>query len=105
MKKVIVITGCTATGKTSLAVSLAKKIDGEVISADSMQIYLGLDIGSAKVTDEEKDGVPHHMIDFVRPNTRYSVAEYQKTALLVINDIVARGKTPIICGGTGLYIN
>lgn len=105
MKKVIVITGPTATGKTALAVKLAKVVSGEVISADSMQIYKGMDIGTAKVTESETEGIPHHMIDIVDPNTRFSVAEYQEKALNIINDIFERGKVPIICGGTGLYIN
>lgn len=105
MRKIIVITGPTATGKTALAVKLAKAISGEVVSADSMQIYKGMDVGTAKVTEAEKEGVTHHMIDFVDPNTRFTVAEYQEKALAVIDDIIERGKTPIICGGTGLYIN
>lgn len=105
MRKLIVITGCTATGKTSLSVELAKRLNGEIISADSMQIYQGMDIGTAKVTSEESSGIPHHMIDIVHPNTRFTVAEYQEMALKIIDDIYSRGKTPIIVGGTGLYIN
>lgn len=105
MRKLIVITGCTATGKTSLSVELAKRINGEIISADSMQIYQGMDIGTAKVTSEEACGIPHHMIDILHPNTRFTVAEYQEMALKIIDDIYSRGKTPIIVGGTGLYIN
>lgn len=105
MKKLIVITGCTATGKTSLSVELAKRLNGEIISADSMQIYQGMDIGTAKVSLEEACGIPHHMIDIVNPNIRFTVAEYQEMALKIIDDIYSRGKTPIIVGGTGLYIN
>lgn len=105
MKKIIVITGPTATGKSALAVKVAKAISGEVISADSMQIYLGMDVGTAKITEDEKEGIPHHMIDIVHPNTRFTVAEYQKMAVEKIEDILERGKVPIVCGGTGLYIN
>lgn len=105
MRKLIVITGCTATGKTSLSVDLAKRINGEIISADSMQIYKGMNVGTAKVTNEEMCGVLHHMIDIVEPNSRFTVAEYQAMALEIIEDIYSRGKVPIIVGGTGLYIN
>lgn len=105
MRKLIVITGCTATGKTSLSVELAKRINGEIVSADSMQIYTGMDVGAAKVTDDEMCGIPHHMIDIVEPNSRFTVAEYQEMALEIIDDIFSRGKVPIIVGGTGLYIN
>lgn len=105
MRKLIVITGCTATGKTSLSVELAKLINGEIVSADSMQIYTGMDVGTAKVTDDEMCGIPHHMIDIVEPNSRFTVAEYQEMALKKIDEIFARGKVPIIVGGTGLYIN
>lgn len=105
MKKIIVITGPTATGKSALAVNLAKAISGEVISADSMQIYRGMDVGTAKITEAETEGVPHHMIDIVDPKTRFTVAEYQKIAIETINSVFERGNIPIICGGTGLYIN
>lgn len=105
MNKVIVITGPTATGKSALAISLAKRLNGEVISTDSMQIYKGMDVGTAKVTTLEMDGIPHHMIDIVEPNTRFTVAEYQQIALKIIDKLIKLGKTPIICGGTGLYIN
>ena len=105
MKKIIVIAGPTASGKTSVSVKVAKELNGEIISADSMQIYKELDIGTAKVTEKEMDGVPHHMISIVDKAENYSVAEYAKTAKELIDDIIARGKTPIICGGTGLYIN
>ena len=105
MNKVVVICGPTATGKSALAVELAKKYNGEVISADSRQVYTGLDIGSAKITESEMDGIPHYLIDVVRPNEYFSVADFQKLAQAKINDIHSRGKLPIICGGTGMYID
>ena len=92
-------------GKSKLAIELAKKINGEIISADSMQIYKDMDIGTAKVTKEEADGINHYMIDIVFPNERYSVASYKKEAEVCIEKILSKGKVPIICGGTGLYIN
>ena len=100
----IVVAGPTASGKTSLAIALAKHYNGEVVSADSMQIYRGMDIGTAKPTVEEMDGIKHHLIDFLPPQEEYSVAEYVKDAADCIADIISRGKTPIIAGGTGLYI-
>lgn len=103
--KVIVIGGPTASGKSTLAVELAKKINGEIISADSMQIYKDMNIGTAKITKEEMQGIKHHMIDFVSPNKRYSVSSYKKEAEKCIEEILGKGKTPIICGGTGLYID
>lgn len=103
--KVIVIAGPTASGKSKLAVELAKKINGEIVSADSMQIYKDMDIGTAKVTEEEMQGIKHYMIDIINPNKRYSVSAYKKQAENVIAEIVKKGKTPIICGGTGLYID
>ena len=103
--KVIVLTGPTATGKTALGVALAGQLDGEVISADSMQIYKRMDIGTAKPAPEETHGIPHHMIDVAEPEEDYSVSRYAKEASLCIDDIIARGKTPIIVGGTGLYID
>ena len=105
MEKVIVIAGPTASGKTALAVELAKKINGEVISCDSMQIYKDMSIGTAKPTAEEMDGVPHYLIDFVSPNERYSVADFKKNAEEKIEYVLSRGKVPILCGGTGLYID
>ena len=105
MQKVIVIAGPTASGKTSLGVELAKKIDGEVISADSMQIYKDMTIGTAKPTPEETEGIPHYLIDFVSPDERYSVADFKKDAEEKIDEILAKGKVPIIVGGTGLYID
>ena len=105
MKPVIIICGSTATGKSALAVEIAKLIDGEVISTDSRQVYTGLDIGSAKITVPEMEGIPHHLIDVADPNTVFTVADFQKLAQEKITDIHARGKMPIICGGTGMYID
>lgn len=105
MKKVIVIAGPTASGKTALAVELAKKINGEVISCDSMQIYKDMSIGTAKPTVEEMDGVPHYLIDFVFPDERYSVADFKRDAEEKIEYVLSKGKVPILCGGTGLYID
>ena len=107
MKKptVIVICGPTASGKTALSIELAKKIDGEVVSADSMQIYKDMNIGSAKVTPEEMKGIKHYLIDFVSPDERYSVANYKQDAKKAIKEILAKGKTPIVVGGTGLYVD
>ena len=102
---VIVICGPTASGKTALSIELAKKINGEIISADSMQIYKEMDIGSAKPTEEEQQGIKHYMLDFVEPSKRYSVAEYKKEAEHCIEQILSKGKVPIIVGGTGLYVN
>lgn len=104
-KTVVVIAGPTASGKTDLAINLALETNGEVVSADSMQIYRYMDIGTAKPTREEMRGVPHHMIDIVDPDENYSVALYKQDAEKCIKDILARGKLPIIAGGTGLYIN
>lgn len=104
MKKVIAIVGPTAVGKTKLSIQLAKKLDGEIISGDAMQIYRGLEIGTAKVTPEEMEGIPHHLLDEKNPDEPYSVAEFQKAVRAKIDDISKRGKTPIIVGGTGLYV-
>ena len=104
-KKVFVILGQTATGKSDLAVKLAKKLDGEIISADSRQVYRGLDIGTGKITKKEMRNVPHHLLDVASPKRRFTVAEYRKKAIYAIADIFKRGKTPIICGGTGFYID
>ncbi len=103
--KILIIAGPTAVGKTSLSIKLAKELDGEIVSTDSMQIYKHMDIGSAKITKEEMDGAPHHMIDVVDPSTSFSVAEYKEMASKCINDIISRNKLPILVGGTGLYIN
>ena len=98
------VVGATASGKTSLAVKIAQKYNGEIISADSMQIYKGMDIATAKATEEEKCGIPHYMMDFLSPTELFSVSEYVEMAKNIINDILARGKVPVVCGGTGLYI-
>lgn len=103
--KVIVICGPTASGKTSLSIELAKRINGEIISADSMQIYKDMNIGTAKPTIEEMQGIKHYLLDFVSPNKRYSVADYAKDAKKAIEEILRKGKTPIVVGGTGLYID
>lgn len=103
--KVIVIGGPTASGKTGLGVQLAKRINGEIVSADSMQIYKDMDIGTAKATVEEMDGVKHYLLDFVSPDERYSVAEFKKDAEEKIEEILDKGKVPIVVGGTGLYID
>ena len=103
--KVIVIAGPTASGKTALSIKLAKKINGEIISADSMQIYKFMDIGTAKPSIEERDGIKHYLLDFVAPNIRYSVADFKKDAEDAIDEILSKGKVPIIVGGTGLYID
>lgn len=104
MPKVLVICGATASGKTSLAVACAKQLQSEVISADSMLIYQGLDIGTAKPTAAEQDGVKHHMIDVISPMESFSVSDYERMALPIMEDLLAKGKTPVICGGTGFYI-
>lgn len=104
MEKVMVIVGPTGVGKTKMGVELAKHFNGEVISGDSMQIYKEMDIGTAKVTVEEMDGVVHHLIDIKLPNQGYSVKDFQETVRACIKDITNRGKMPIIVGGTGLYI-
>lgn len=103
--KIIVITGPTASGKTWLAVELAKRYNGEVVSADSMQIYRRMDIGTAKPTPEEMQGIPHHMIDVAGPEEDFSVARYVDMAAAAADGILARGKLPILAGGTGLYID
>jgi tRNA dimethylallyltransferase len=103
--KVVVILGQTATGKSDLAIRIAKQFDGEVISADSRQVYKGLDIGTGKITVAEMKGVPHHLLDVANPKKQFTVAEYQKLATHAIDDILKRGKVPIICGGTGFYID
>lgn len=102
---VLAVVGPTASGKTALAVGLAKRLGGEIVSADSMQIYKGMDIASAKPTEAEKQGIPHHMMDFLPPETPYSVAEYVKAARACILEIYKRQKLPILVGGTGLYID
>lgn len=102
---VIVICGPTASGKTALSVELAKALDGEIISADSMQIYKYMDIGSAKPDEAEREGIVHHLMDIVEPTKNFSVADYQALAHDAIYDVFSRGKVPVMVGGTGLYIN
>jgi len=103
--KIIVVLGPTATGKSDIAVELAKKFNGEIISADSRQVYKGMDLGSGKITKKEMRGIPHYLLDVVKPSTYFSVAKYQTLAQKAIEKIISKGKTPIICGGTGLYID
>ncbi|MBE6689038.1 MAG: tRNA (adenosine(37)-N6)-dimethylallyltransferase MiaA [Ruminococcaceae bacterium] len=105
MNKAIIIAGPTASGKTSLAIDICKKFGGEVVSADSMQIYKGMDIATAKPTAQEMDGIVHHLIDIVDPSEPFSVSQFKSMADTAIKDIVSRGKIPVIAGGTGLYID
>lgn len=104
MNKIIVITGPTSVGKTALSIAIAKKYDGEIINADSMQFYKGLNIGTAKIKEEEKEGIPHHLFDINEVDDEYSIYHYQKDARIIIEDIQKRHKTPILVGGTGLYL-
>ncbi len=103
--KVIVICGPTASGKTSLSIALAKEINGEIVSSDSMQIYKDMDIGTAKPSEEEMQGIKHYLIGIIEPDKRYSVADYKEDAKKAIKEILQKGKVPIIVGGTGLYID
>lgn len=105
MSKVLVICGATASGKTALSIACAKAFNGEIISADSLLVYKGLNIGTAKPSLDERDGVPHHMIDVVSPHESFSVSDYEAMALPIVERLLNQGKTPIICGGTGFYIN
>jgi tRNA dimethylallyltransferase len=105
INKVVILVGPTAVGKTDISIDLAKELNGEIISSDSMQIYKHFDIGSAKPTVEEMDGIPHYLIDEIDPFRNYSVSDYQEKAKGYIKDIFSRGKTPIVTGGTGLYVN
>ena len=105
MKRIIVIAGATASGKSAAALALAQKTGGEIISADSMQVYRRMDVGTAKPTDAERAAVPHHMIDLCEPDEPYSLADWVSEARQVIADVHARGALPIVCGGTGLYID
>lgn len=104
MSRVIVITGPTAVGKTKLSIELAKKLNGEIINADAMQVYKGLNIGTAKVTEKEKENISHHLFDIKEVEEEYSIYNYQKDCRKVIDNILRRNKTPILVGGTGLYI-
>lgn len=103
-ERVIAIVGPTASGKTSLSIELAKRLDGEIINGDAMQVYKELNIGTAKITEDEKEGIPHYLFDIKEPTESFSVAEYQSAVRNCIDDIRSRGKQPIIAGGTGLYI-
>ncbi len=105
MNQIICIAGPTASGKTALAVALAKELNGEVVSCDSMQLYRRMDIGTAKPTQDEMQGIPHHMLDVAEPDEDFSVSRYCTMASQIVDDIVARGKTAIIAGGTGLYMD
>ena len=104
MKNLVILTGPTAVGKTSLSINLAKAINGEIISADSMQVYKGMDIGTAKVTPDEMDGIKHYLIDVIEPTEDFHVVKFKEMVESAINEIYAKGKIPIICGGTGFYI-
>ncbi len=105
MKKLLVICGATATGKTALAVECAKRLNGEIISCDALLVYRGLNIGTAKPTKEERGGIPHYMIDVCAPTEPFSVSDFERLALPVLEAILARGKVPVLCGGTGFYMN
>ena len=105
MDKIICIAGPTASGKTALAVAMAKALDGEVVSCDSMQVYQYMDIGTAKPTKDEMQGIPHHMLDVAQPQEDFSVSRYCQMAAPIVDDIISRGKTAIIAGGTGLYMD
>ncbi len=103
-KPIIILTGPTAVGKTKASIDLAKKLTGEIISADSMQVYKYMDIGTAKITQEEMDGVPHYLVDTLFPDEAFSVAHFQEMAKIALDEIYAKGKVPIVVGGTGFYI-
>lgn len=104
LPKILVIVGPTASGKTALSIKLTKQLNGEIISADSRQIYWGMDVGTAKPTKKEMDSIPHYLIDIKNPNQNYTVADYKKDAIKAIKKILAKGKLPILVGGTGLYV-
>ena len=104
LKKLIVILGPTASGKSDLAIKFAKKFNGEIISADSRQVYKKMDIGTGKITRKETKGVPHYLLDVVSPKRKFTVVQYRKLAIKAINKIFEKGKVPILCGGTGFYI-
>ncbi len=103
-KRIIAVAGPTAAGKTDFAIEIAKAVDGEVVSCDSMQLYKYMDIGSAKPTPEQMAEVPHHLVDMIDPREEFSVAKYQKLAKAAIEEVFSRGKVPVVCGGTGLYL-
>lgn len=104
LPKLIVVLGTTACGKSGLGVELALRFGGEIVSADSRQVYRGLDLGTGKITPQEMRGVPHHMLDVAEPNAPYSVAQFQRGAYGAIDGILSRGKLPFLVGGTGLYL-
>ena len=103
-RKLVVILGQTASGKSDLAVKIAKEFKGEVISADSRQVYKGMDIGTGKITKKEAKSIPHHLLNITPPKRRFTVSQYRKLAVKAIDKIQRKGKLPILCGGTGLYI-
>ncbi len=103
--RIVAVVGPTASGKTALSIALAKRLGGEIVSCDSMQIYRGMDIGTAKPDMAERDGVPHHLIDIVDPDASFDASDYVTAAEAAVQDILSRGKTPIFCGGTGLYLD
>ena len=105
MKQIVIICGPTAVGKTAVSIKLAQKLNTDIISSDSMQIYRGMDVGTAKIRKEEMQGIKHHMIDIVEPCNEYSVSDYSMDALKIIEDLFSNDKVPLIVGGTGLYIN
>lgn len=105
MDKLLIICGPTASGKSDLAIECAKQLNSEIICADSMTIYKGFDIGTAKVNEEEKQGIVHHMLSVVNPNDTFTVCDYKEKAMPILKDVINRGKVPVICGGTGFYIN
>jgi len=104
-QKIIAVVGPTASGKSDYAVTITKQVNGEVISADSRQVYRGMDIGTGKITTHEMKGIPHHLLDVASPKRQFTVVQYQKLVNKTIKDLFRRGKTPILCGGTGLYID
>ena len=103
-KPLVVIEGATSAGKSDIAVRVARRIGGEIISADSMQVYRGMDIGTGKVTEEEKGGIPHYLIDVADPGEPFDLARYKTLAAAAVRDVQERGKIPVVCGGTGFYI-
>ena len=103
-KPLIVLTGPTAVGKTDLSIALAKAVNGEIVSCDSMQVYRGMDIGSAKIRPEETEGVPHHLIDVLDPDEDFDIVKFQRMALEAMDGIYERGNIPVLTGGTGFYI-
>ena len=105
MNNLICIAGPTASGKTALSIALAKELDGEIVSCDSMQVYKGMDIGTAKPTWDEMEGIPHHMLSVAEPWEDFSVGKYCAMATPIVDDILDRGKTAIVVGGTGLYMD